>query len=278
MERNPTGSRSGWLIAIAVVVAPLVLVAGSWSEIRAGSSVEQSAAATADEESSADAPADTPSGPGARPLADPRGYVALTYDDGPHEELTPQLLDTLAAYQAPATFFVQGNYTKEHPEIVERELDEGHVVGNHTYDHLDLTSTDPEQVRRQLQGTNEVLEQDVGFKPELYRPPYDRHDADVDAIAGELGLTRASWTYRHDPHDWDDPSGEGKPAEQVCSEVVSESQPGDVILMHDRFAGTVEAAPCVIRGLREQGLEPGRLAVSDQPSPKNGDSFIEVVP
>jgi hypothetical protein len=56
-----------------------------------------------------------------------------------------------------------------------------------------------------------VLEQEVGFKPELYRPPYDRHDPGVDATAAELGLTRASWTYRHDPHDWDDPSGEGKP-------------------------------------------------------------------
>ena len=99
--------------------------------------------------------------------------MALTYDDGPSAELTPQLLDTLAAYQAPATFFVLGDRIRESPELVERELDEGHVVGNHTYDHLDLTAIDPEQARRQLQDTNEELAE-IDFEPELYRPPYDR--------------------------------------------------------------------------------------------------------
>jgi peptidoglycan-N-acetylglucosamine deacetylase len=281
-------NHTGLLIALLVISAPVLLVMGSWNEITAGSTQEESAKATAAEESDpsgsaeedpADAgAAEAPTGPGSKPLADPRGYVALTYDDGPNAELTPTLLDTLAAYEAPATFFVQGNHTKENPEIVRRELDEGHVVGNHTYDHLDLTATDAEQARRQLLGTNEVLEQDVGFTPALYRPPYDRHSPEVDAIAADLGLTRASWTYRHDPHDWDHPSGEGKPAKEVCSEVVSESEPDDVVLMHDRFEGTVEAAPCIIRGLRERGLEPGRLEVAGRPSSRNGDSFIRVVP
>lgn len=271
-----------------LVAAPLLLVAGSWSEITAGNpSAQTAAAASGDPSGEADAgggEADAgdeeaaPTGPGSRPLRDPRGYVALTYDDGPHAELTPRLLDTLAAYQAPATFFVQGNHTAENPELVQRELDGGHVVGNHSYDHMDLTATDPEQARRQLLGTNEVLEEELDFTPELYRPPFDRHNPEVDAIADELGLTRASWTYRHDPHDWDHPSEQGKPADEVCREVVTEAQATDVILMHDRFEGTVEAAPCIIRGLRERGLEPGRLAVGDQPSSKDGDSLIEVVP
>lgn len=298
MERNSRGPRAGWLLAAALVAAPLLLVAGAWGEITAGPGAEQTAsaapqdpAASADADASeAESDADTsepgsgepagggPKGPGARPLADPRGYVALTYDDGPSEALTPRLLDTLAAYEAPATFFVQGDHTAEHPEIVERALEDGHAVGNHTYDHLDLTATDPEQARRQLLGTNEVLDEELGFTPELYRPPYDRHSPKVDSIAADLGLTRASWTYRHDPHDWDHPSGEGKPAGEVCRQVVTEAEPTDVILMHDRFEGTVAAAPCIIRGLRERGLEPGRLAPSDQPSSKNGDSLIRVVP
>jgi peptidoglycan-N-acetylglucosamine deacetylase len=289
VESRTRTSRGAWALALLLVAAPLALVAGSWDEINGGDGVEQTASAASSQQdpsaidseaeaSGEDVASEVPTGPGARPLRNPRGYVALTYDDGPHEELTPQLLDTLAAYRAPATFFVQGNHTSEHPEIVQRELDEGHGVGNHTYDHLDLTATDDEQARRQLLGTNEVLDEEVGFQPELYRPPYDRHDPGVDAIAAELGLTRASWTYRHDPHDWDDPSGEGKPAQEVCDQVVTEAAAGDVILMHDRFAGTVEAAPCVISGLRERGLEPGRLEIADKASPKNGDSFIAVVP
>jgi peptidoglycan/xylan/chitin deacetylase (PgdA/CDA1 family) len=280
---NPDkSSRAGWLLALFFVAAPLLLVAGSWDEINAGPGAEATASASPGvAEKSANVTLEdlqsAPSGPGSSPLADPRGYVALTYDDGPNAELTPQLLDTLAAYEAPATFFVQGNHTQENPELVERELDEGHVVGNHTYDHLDLTAIDDEQVRRQLQGTNEELAE-IGFVPELYRPPYDRHDPRVDAIASELGLTRASWTYRHDSHDREDPSGAGGPPSEVCSIVVDQAGPGDVILMYDRFQGTVDAAPCIIRGLRKQGLEPGRLEVSEKPSPKNGGSYIDVRP
>jgi peptidoglycan/xylan/chitin deacetylase (PgdA/CDA1 family) len=287
VDEDRTGPRFGLLIALAFVAAPLIMVATSWGEIREATgpptnNAPGSPAAAADAAGSAapddsSTPTDSPA-PGTTALTDPRGYVALTYDDGPHEEYTPELLETLAAYDAPATFFVQGNQTEEHPEIVEQELAEGHVVGNHTYDHMDLTSTEPEQARRQLLGTNEVLAEEVGFTPALYRPPFDRHSPAVDAIARELRLTRASWTYRHDPEDWNDPSGEGKPAEQVCDAVVSQAQPTDVILMHDRFEGTVDAAPCIIEGLRAKGLEPGRVEVSPRPSPKDGDSFIRVVP
>lgn len=261
--------RAGWLLALVILAAPLLLVAGSWEQINDGPGTTDAEAGTTE--------GSEPSGPGARRLRDPDGYVALTYDDGPSPELTPKLLDTLAAYDAPATFFVQGNHTQENPDLVRRELDEGHVVGNHTFDHLDLTSTDPAQVRRQLLGTNEELAK-IGHTPVLYRPPYDRHDPQVDAIAEELGLTRASWTYRHDPHDWDHPSEQGKPADEVCRGVVDQAAPSDVILMHDRFQGTVDAAACIIRGLRRNGLEPGLLEVADRPSSKNGDSFIKVVP
>lgn len=276
MEPNPSGPRLGWALALAFVAAPLLLVAGSWSQITAGGAGRQAAEASAPS-ATAQAPDPGPSGPGASPLRHPRGYVALTYDDGPNEEFTPRLLDILEDYDAPATFFVQGDHSHEHPELVERELEAGHVVGNHTYDHMDLTATDPAQVRRQLLGTNEALAE-IGFRPELYRPPYDRHDAGVDAIAADLGLTRASWTYRNDPKDWDDPSGTGKPAGAICSGVVAQAQPDDVILLHDRFEGTIQATPCLIRGLRERDLEPGRLTVADRPSAKNGDSMIKVVP
>jgi peptidoglycan-N-acetylglucosamine deacetylase len=271
METRRKSSRAGWLLALAIIAAPLLLVAGSWSEITSGSGTGQTAVA-----SQGQGQGDNVTGPGSRPLRDPRGYVALTYDDGPSPELTPKLLDTLAAYDVKATFFVQGNHTHDNPELVQRELDEGHVVGNHSYDHPDLTAADSEQVRRELLGTNEELGK-IGYTPTLYRPPFDRHDPRVDAIAGSLGLTRVSWTYRHDPQDWDTPEGLGKPADVVCKSVVSQAAPGDVILMHDRFQGSVDAAPCIIRGLRGEGLEPGIVQVAGKYSPKNGDSYIKVV-
>ena len=232
MERESRNSRAGVLLALVILAAPLALVASSWGEITSGGGGTASASAkmagggSPEPEEAATPETGAPTGPGARPLADPVGYVALTYDDGPEPELTPRLLDTLAAYDAPATFFVQGNHTSEHPELVQRELADGHVVGNHTFDHLDLTAIDPELARRELLGTNEELAK-IGFTPKLYRPPYDRHSPQVDAIARELGLTRASWTYRHDPKDWDDPSEEGKPAGVVCKSVISQARAGD---------------------------------------------------
>ena len=91
----------------------------------------------------------------------------------------------------------------------------------------------------------------------LFRPPYGAHDARIDAIVEEEGLTLTLWSYSADPRDWDTPDGEGKPAAEVCETVVEKARAGDLILLHDRLAGTVEAVPCIIRGLGSEGWSRG---------------------
>jgi peptidoglycan-N-acetylglucosamine deacetylase len=224
-------------------------------------------------------PSETETAPpaGSQQLPNPDGYVALTFDDGPDPELTPQLLDVLRAYDAPATFFVEGANVAAYPEIVRREVDEEHEVGNHTYDHANLLGLSDEQVWRQIRGTSEELEQ-IGIEPVLFRPPYGAHDARIDAIVADEGLTLTLWSYSADPRDWEAPGDEGKPAAEVCEAVVEKARDGDLILLHDRLAGTVAAVPCIIRGLRARGLEPGRVVRSGKPSAQNDGSLVTIVP
>ena len=202
--------------------------------------------------------------------------MALTYDDGPDPTQTPRLLDHLAASNATATFFVVGRKVNEFPELVRRQADEGHDVGNHSYDHPNLLSLDSYQVWRQIRGTTQELEK-IGVRPRLFRPPYDAHDRRIRTIIKAEGLTMTLWSYRADPRDWDSPDGKGKPASTVCRAVVGKARAGDVILLHDKLAGTVEATPCIIRGLRRAGLEPGRIVPARRPSKQNAGSLISVV-
>ena len=200
----------------------------------------------------------------------------MSYDDGPDPTQTPRLLDHLSAGNATATFFVEGRKVDEFPDLVRREADEGHEVGNHSYDHLNLLSLDSYQVWRQIRGTTEALEK-VGITPELFRPPYDAHDRRIRTIIRAEDLTMTLWSYSADPRDWEAPGGKGKPASEVCRAVVEKARAGDVILLHDRLAGTVEATPCILEGLRKAGLEPGRIVSARRRSAQNADSRIRVV-
>jgi peptidoglycan/xylan/chitin deacetylase (PgdA/CDA1 family) len=210
-----------------------------------------------------------------KPLAHPSGYVALSYDDGPNETYTAQLLDSLKANQAPATFFLVGDQAVRFPDLVRREIAEGHVVGNHTWEHPDLVSLPDAEARDQIARTNTELAS-LGADVHLFRPPYDSHDERIDGFAKDAGLTTASWTYARDPRDWDDSSGKGKSAADVCAFVGDKSEAGDVVVLHDKFAGTVDATSCMIAGLRARGLEPARILEAQGPSPQNGGTWIRV--
>ena len=211
-----------------------------------------------------------------KPLKHPSGYVALSYDDGPTPELTPELLDALKANRAHATFFVMGDRAEISPDLVQREVAEGHVVGNHTWNHPALVGMPDDEVTGEVETTSALLKE-LGATVDLFRPPYDSHDPRIDELVQDEVLTTAAWTYARDPRDWDHPSELGKPAAEVCSFVAEKSQAGDVVLLHDKLAGTVEATSCIIAGLRARGLEPGRMLPAQGPSPQNGGTWIKVV-
>ncbi len=169
--------------------------------------------------------------------------VALTFDDGPGP-LTGELLDILGEADAPATFFVLGIMVQWQPWILQRMLDEGHEIGNHTYDHRDLTTLSEEDVIAQWTSTNEMIEQATGITPALYRPPFGARDEMVlEVTDGPLIL----WSL--DPRDWRDHD-----AELVAQRVIDDARAGDIVLLHDMYQSTVDAIPAIIEGLREQGF------------------------
>jgi peptidoglycan/xylan/chitin deacetylase (PgdA/CDA1 family) len=176
------------------------------------------------------------------------GYVRLTFDDGPNPAATPEILDTLSAYGVEATFFVVGEEAAAHPALVRRENREGHTVGNHSWDHPDLTTLTQAQVESELQRTDDAIEEAAGIVPTRWRPPYGATNATVETAALDVGLT-SEWLWTVDPRDWADP-----PATTVRDRVLQEVQPGGVILLHDGTgANTAEALPMILDGLADMG-------------------------
>ncbi|KJY26565.1 hypothetical protein VR45_36780 [Streptomyces sp. NRRL S-495] len=184
-------------------------------------------------------------GGGADPL------VALTFDDGPHPEYTPQVLDVLARYDAPAAFFCIGLHALAHPGVVRRIAAEGHTLGNHSWSHAYLPDLGPIGLREQLGFTADALARACGSTrpPRWLRPPYGGRSPELlTAVAGS-GLTTVLWDV--DAKDWSRP-GPGVVAERVLDAV----GPGSVVLMHDGGGDrsqTVAALPEVITGLRRRG-------------------------
>ena len=186
--------------------------------------------------------------------------VAITYDDGPSPETTPRLLDILKSKNAKATFFTVGRNVDAFPDIVRRERDEGHLVANHSYNHPQLNKLSDDRIARELDETNRAIESALGAKPHWLRPPYGATNDRVTAIAGQRGLGLALWDV--DTADW-----QHRNADITCRKAVDNAHAGSVILMHDIHPSTVDAAACIIDGLRAKGLRPVTLDEMIQPAP-----------
>lgn len=174
--------------------------------------------------------------------------VALTFDDGPAAN-TNRLLDTLAQYNAKATFFTIGSSVDASPSTVARTLNEGHAVGNHTYNHPDLTTLGADEVRNELsQGNQAIANATGGHTPTMLRPPYGATNHTVNNIAAEFGMANIIWSV--DTRDWQD-----RDSALVCNRAVTNAYDGAVILLHDLHATSVDAMPCILDSLSSQGYE-----------------------
>lgn len=169
--------------------------------------------------------------------------IALTFDDGPHPACTPQLLDGLKARGVKASFFITGQNAEKYPELVERMQREGHLIGNHTYSHIQLTKQNREQFREELVKTNGIIREITGEDPVFVRPPYGSWDKKFEE---ELNMFPVLWTI--DPLDWCT-----KDAGNVARRVISKAKENAVILMHDEYDSTVRAALSVVDALQGEG-------------------------
>ena len=177
--------------------------------------------------------------------------VAITYDDGPGAE-TNRLLDKLKAKNAHASFMVVAPSAEQHPELLKRMKAEGHTIGNHTKSHRQLNTLSPAQVSQEIDAGNAAIKKATGQSTRWVRPPYGATNATVDQVTRDKGVSQALWDV--DTVDWKD-----RNSEHVCSSAVQGARAGSIVLMHDIHPTTVDAADCVIDGLRAKGLEPVSL-------------------
>jgi peptidoglycan/xylan/chitin deacetylase (PgdA/CDA1 family) len=162
--------------------------------------------------------------------SDPQ-QMALTFDDGPNDPHTMHLLDVLARHNAKATFFLIGKYVRQRPEIARAIQAAGHEIGNHTYSHPNLILASAARLRQELEDCRTFLEDALGTKTTLFRPPFGGRRPNVLRTARAMGLSPVMWSVT--AYDWSAKSAEaivGKVTQQVDSR---RKPQGEVILLHD---------------------------------------------
>lgn len=178
----------------------------------------------------------------ATPVEAPK--IALTFDDGPSAAWTPALLDGLKERGVKATFFLIGENADKNPEIVKRMAKEGHLIGNHTYHHVELTKVSENEARLELADTSAVIVRITGKEPEYMRPPFGAWQRKLEQ---EIQMLPVLWTI--DPLDWTTEN-----QDEIVNKVVTEAEENDIILLHDCYKSSIEAGLRIVDILQEEGF------------------------
>lgn len=179
------------------------------------------------------------------PKAKTNKRIALTFDDGPSSSVTPGVLDTLKRHNVKATFFVLGSSVIQNPGLVKRELEEGHQVGSHSWDHPQLTKQSTQEVYNQILKTQKAVFDQTGYFPTTMRPPYGAVNKQV---AEEIGLPIIQWSV--DTEDW-----KYRNAGIVTKKVLAGATDGAIVLMHDIHKTTAASLDTTLTKLKSQGYE-----------------------
>lgn len=171
--------------------------------------------------------------------------IAITFDDGPSGRYTGRLLDGLKERNVKASFFLIGENAKENPELVERIYKEGHLIGNHTYSHVQMTHLSEEAAVREIERTDQVISAITGEHVAYMRPPFGAWQRELEV---RMEVLPVLWSV--DPLDWTTEN-----VDEIVSKVVTEVEEGDIILLHDCYASSVEAALRIVDILQKEGYE-----------------------
>lgn len=180
--------------------------------------------------------------------------IALTFDDGPNTIYTPQILDILKQYDVPATFFVMGSRVERHPEVAQRIVAEGHVIGNHTWNHPDLRKVSVDELVDEMNQTEDAIVRTTGQRPALMRPPYGAINPNVLQGLKDIEYKVINWSV--DSVDWRD-----QDVDQILINTLPGIEGNDIVLFHDAGGesqsrtATVEMLPELIKTLKMQGYE-----------------------
>ncbi|MGZ9585721.1 polysaccharide deacetylase family protein [Paenibacillus marinisediminis] len=181
--------------------------------------------------------------------------AALTFDDVPDRNFTAQVLDVLKEYHVPATFFVVGNRAEKNPDMIQRLVNEGHVLGNHSYSHRNLPKESDAVFHEEVLKTQQAVERITGgYRMQYIRTPYGNINEEQLKWLVSQKLKVVNWNV--DSLDW-----KGLNADQVEANIISHVKPGSIILQHgaggvgEDLSGTVQALPRIIKQLQDQGYE-----------------------
>jgi peptidoglycan/xylan/chitin deacetylase (PgdA/CDA1 family) len=178
--------------------------------------------------------------------------VALTFDDGPDNRITPIILDILKQNGVKATFFLIGQQASTYPDMVKKIVANGHAIGNHSWSHPDFARISPERAGKEIAKTQDELNDILGYKPSLFRPPYGELKAGDEPVISQAGMHVVNWSV--DTRDW-----AGTPTKQILAFVHKQLRPGGIILQHcsgggkGHLANTVAALKLIIPELKKQG-------------------------
>lgn len=175
--------------------------------------------------------------------------IAITFDDGPHPEHTPAILQILKEFNIKATFFAVGKNIDEHPEIMRRIIAEGHIMGNHTWNHgfwFDLQSAHNMQI--ELNKTNHIVQQNTGLLPHFFRPPYGVTNPNLAKAIKKTNMASIGWSLRS-------MDTVIKNEKSLLKRISSKVRAGDIVLFHDTQAGTVSVLKAFLMRCEQKGLQ-----------------------
>lgn len=170
--------------------------------------------------------------------------IALTFDDGP-SRYTEKLLEGLQKRGVKASFFMIGESAERNQDLVRRVKEEGHLIGNHTYHHVDVTKLSDEKAREELKEMDRVIYEILGEHVEYMRPPFGVWQ---EKLEQEIDVLPVMWTI--DPLDWTT-----KNVEEIVNKVVTQAGENDIILLHDCYESSVDAALRIVDVLKAEGYE-----------------------
>ena len=180
-----------------------------------------------------------------------KNKIALTFDDGPHERYTEEILSVLSEFGVKATFFVIGENAEARPDLLLKVKEGGHEIGNHTYSHVFLRDLSLAATCKEVTRASDAIEKITGTRPRLFRPPGGSYSDAKLGVITEMGYVSVLWSK--DTRDWTSPS-----VESVVAAAVDSPASGDIILFHD-FVGKNSPTPAalkkIIPALQNRGFE-----------------------
>ena len=174
--------------------------------------------------------------------------IAITFDDGLHQLLTPALLDTLDAIEVKASFFLVGKMVDRYPALVREIFARGHTVANHSYWHKNSSLLSPEEFLDDIRRCSESIERNIPVRVRFFRPPGGNYTKNVLSLVEKNGMSTVLWDINSRDYT-------GVSAARMTARILSKATSGSILLFHSGVSSTINALPKIVSSLRAKGFE-----------------------